>query len=101
MDELGKINKVIKKLIPDAPNDVILIIDATVGQNAIHQVESFKEIVDLSGLIITKLDSSAKAGIVVAIASYFKIPVLALGVGEDMNDLDDFDAKEFSENIVG
>ena len=82
MDELGKIDKVIKKLMPDAPHDTVLIIDATVGQNAIHQVESFKEIVKLTGLIITKLDSSAKAGIVVALADYFKIPIMAVGVGE-------------------
>lgn len=101
MDELGKIDKVIKKLIPDAPHDTILIIDATVGQNAIHQVESFKEIVNLTGLIVTKLDSSAKAGIVVSLASYFKVPVIAVGTGESMDDLDDFDAKEFSENILG
>ena len=100
MDELGKIDKVIKKLMPDAPHDTVLIIDATVGQNAIHQVESFKEIVKLTGLIITKLDSSAKAGIVVALADYFKIPIMAVGVGESMDDLDDFDAKEFAQNIL-
>ena len=100
MDELGKINRVIKKVLPDAPHDVILVLDATSGQNAIQQVKEFREIVNVTGLIITKLDGSAKAGIVVAIAEQFKIPILAVGVGEKIEDLNAFSASEFAKNIV-
>ena len=99
MDELGKINRVMKKVLPDAPHDVILVLDATSGQNAVQQVKEFKEIVNVTGLIITKLDGSAKAGIVVAIAEQFKIPILAVGVGEMIEDLDAFNASDFAKNI--
>jgi fused signal recognition particle receptor len=100
MDELGKINRVIKKVLPDAPHDVILVLDATSGQNAVQQVKEFKEIVNVTGLIITKLDGSAKAGIVVAIAEQFKIPILAVGVGEKIEDLNAFNASDFAKNIL-
>ena len=88
-----------KKVLPDAPHDVILVLDATSGQNAVQQVKEFKEIVNVTGLIITKLDGSAKAGIVVAIAEQFKIPILAVGVGEMIEDLDAFNASDFAKNI--
>jgi fused signal recognition particle receptor len=100
MDELGKINRAIKKICPDAPHYTLLVLDATSGQNAIGQVKSFKEIVDLNGLIITKLDGSAKAGIVVAIAEEFKLPILGIGIGEKIDDLDQFKANDFAKNIL-
>lgn len=101
MEELAKTVKVLKKINPDAPHDGILVLDATTGQNAISQVESFKNTLDLTGLIITKLDGSAKAGIVVALAEKFDIPIVAIGVGEAIEDLDSFNPKEFAENLVG
>jgi len=100
MEELGKINRVIKKLLPDAPHYAILVLDATSGMNAIQQVKSFKEIVQLNGLIITKLDGSAKAGIVVAIAEQFNIPILGIGVGEKIEDFGKFNAHDFAQNIL-
>lgn len=101
MDELAKIIKVIKKLNPDAPHDTLLVLDACVGQNAISQVEIFKEIVNITGLIVTKLDGTAKAGILVAIAQKFSLPIHLIGVGEKIEDLDKFDAKEFSNSLFG
>lgn len=100
MDELSKINRVIKKVSPDAPHDTILVLDATSGQNALKQVEDFEKIVDLTGIIVTKLDGSAKAGIVVAIAQQFNIPILAVGVGEKIDDLNAFSPKEFARNLL-
>jgi fused signal recognition particle receptor len=100
MEELGKINRVIKKILPDAPHHTILVLDATSGMNALQQVEAFKEIVELNGLIITKLDGSAKAGIVVAIAEKFDIPILGVGVGENIEDLGKFNARDFALNIL-
>ena len=100
MDELVKINGVIKKNLPDLQHDVILVLDATSGQNAIQQVKEFKKIVNLTGLIITKLDGSAKAGIVVAIAEQFKIPILGIGIGEKIEDLDEFNVHDFAQNIL-
>ena len=100
MGELAKINGVIKKILPDIKHDVILVLDATSGQNAIQQVKEFQEIVNITGLIITKLDGSAKAGIVVAIAEQFKIPILGIGIGEKIEDLDEFNAYEFAKNIL-
>lgn len=101
MDELLKIDRVIKKIDTNAPHDTILILDATSGQNAISQVQSFKNVVNITGIIITKLDGSAKAGVLVAIAQKFNIPIMAVGVGESIEDLDSFDAKQFSRNLVG
>ncbi|NRA73794.1 MAG: signal recognition particle-docking protein FtsY [Rickettsiales bacterium] len=100
MDELAKINNVINKILPENKQDVILVLDATSGQNAIQQVKEFKEIVNITGLIITKLDGSAKAGIVIAIAEQFKIPILGIGIGEKIEDLDEFNAHDFAQNIV-
>ena len=100
MDELDKIIKVIKKVDVSAPHEVCLVIDATTGQNALSQVESFKEIASISSLVITKLDGTAKGGILVAIADKFKLPVLAVGVGESVDDLGDFDAKNFTKSLL-
>lgn len=100
MDELAKIDRVIKKLIPDAPHKIIQIVDATTGQNAISQVELFSKVVNVSGLIITKLDGTAKAGILVALNSKFKLPVYYIGIGETIDDLQEFDYREFAKNLV-
>lgn len=101
MQELSKITRVIKKQGEGLPNETILVLDATTGQNAISQLEAFKEIADVSAIIITKLDGSAKGGIIVALADKFKLPIYAVGVGEGIEDLKDFDAKEFADALVG
>lgn len=101
MDELNKINRVLKKHGEQYPHETLLVIDATTGQNALNQVEEFNKIVKISGLVVTKLDGSAKAGIVVAIAKKFAIPIYSVGVGEKVEDLNDFDPKDFARNLVG
>ena len=101
MDELKKIVRVIKKVNPDAPHDVVLVLDATVGQNAHAQVETFKEAVDVTGLVMTKLDGTAKGGVVVALADKFALPVHAIGVGEGADDLQPFSAQDFARNLMG
>lgn len=101
MDELAKIIRTIKKLDDNAPHDIILVVDATTGQNALHQLEAFNRFVKVSGLIITKLDGTAKAGIVVALFQKFKIPIYAIGVGEKAEDLNNFSATEFSNSLLG
>jgi len=101
MDELAKISRVLKKHNNDLPHETILVLDATTGQNAITQAEVFNEIADITGLIITKLDGSAKGGVVVAIADKLKLPIYAVGVGEGIEDLKDFNAKDFADALVG
>jgi fused signal recognition particle receptor len=101
MEELRKIVRVIRKLDESAPHAVLLTLDATTGQNAISQVRIFKEMVDLTGLIVTKLDGSARGGIVVALADAFALPVHAVGTGEQAGDLRPFDAAEFARALVG
>jgi fused signal recognition particle receptor len=101
MGELQKIVRVLKKLDPDAPHDCILVLDSTVGQNAHNQVEVFRDIVAVSGLVVTKLDGSAKGGVVVALAERFKLPVYAIGVGEGMADMRAFDAGAFARSLMG
>jgi fused signal recognition particle receptor len=101
MAELAKIIKVIKKLEPDAPHDVLLVLDATVGQNAHSQVEIFKEICAVTGLVVTKLDGSAKGGVLVALAERFNLPVVAIGVGESADDLKPFAAESFARALMG
>ena len=101
MDELSKIIRVVKKLDPKAPHDVVLVLDATTGQNAHNQVDVFKQMVDLSGLIVTKLDGTAKGGVVVALARRFRLPVHAVGVGEGIDDLRPFEAKAFARALLG
>ncbi|MSP28924.1 MAG: signal recognition particle-docking protein FtsY [Acetobacteraceae bacterium] len=101
MEELRKIMRVLKKKDPTAPHSVLLVLDATTGQNAIQQVKVFKEMVDVTGLIVTKLDGSARGGIVVALAEIFSIPIHAVGVGEQAGDLRPFDARDFARSLVG
>ena len=101
MDELQKIIRVIRKQDPTAPHSVLLVLDATTGQNALNQVEVFKEMVAVTGLVVTKLDGSARGGIVVALAEEFALPVHAVGVGEQAGDLRAFDAVEFARGLVG
>jgi fused signal recognition particle receptor len=101
MDELTKIIRVIRKLDPTAPHSVLLVLDATTGQNAVRQVEVFQEMVDVDGLIVTKLDGSARGGVVVALAYEFELPVHAVGVGEQAGDLRPFVAEEFARGLVG
>ncbi len=95
MDELKKIIKVLKKLDPTAPHEVMLVIDASIGQNSLNQAKSFNEIIKISGLTITKLDGTAKGGVVFSIANIMQIPIRYIGVGEKMNDLKDFNARQF------
>ena len=101
MDELAKVVRVIKKLDDTAPQDVILVLDATIGQNALQQVKVFLEAVQITGLIITKLDGTAKGGVIVALAQEFGLPVHAIGVGESAEDLRPFEAQAFAEALVG
>ena len=99
MEELSKIRRVIQKVIPDAPHETLLVLDGTTGQNAIEQARHFSAATDVSALAITKLDGTAKGGIVLAIANQFKIPVKFIGVGEKAEDLIVFDKKDFVERL--
>jgi len=99
MNELDKIRRVIKKLLPDAPNETLLIVDGTTGQNAILQAEEFSKVTDISGLVITKLDGTAKGGVVFQIVAKQNIPVKFIGVGEGLDDLQEFDSTAFVEAI--
>jgi fused signal recognition particle receptor len=101
MQELQKIVRVLKKKREDAPDAVLLVLDATTGQNAIEQVRTFAEMVNVTGLIVTKLDGSAKGGIVVALADQFKLPIHYIGVGEGQEDLQPFDPVSFARSLVG
>lgn len=101
MEELTKVVRVIRKVDETAPHSVLLVMDATIGQNAHSQVEVFKDMVDVSGLIITKLDGSAKGGVVVSLAERFEIPVHAVGVGEGIDDLRPFEADAFARSLIG
>ena len=96
MEEYKKIANVTKKIDPDAPHDVILVLDATSGQNVINQVEEFNKIIPITGLIMTKLDGTAKGGILLAVAKKYKIPIIALGLGEKEDDLQIFEAEKFA-----
>ena len=101
MDELAKIVRVIRKLDESAPHDSVIVLDGTVGQNALSQVKAFQQAADVSGLIVTKLDGSAKGGVVVALAEEFGLPVHAVGVGEGADDLQPFNAQEFANALTG
>ena len=100
MDELYKIQKVIEKELPDADKEVLLVIDATTGQNAISQVKAFKEVAPITGLVLTKLDGTAKGGVVIGIVNENKIPVKFIGVGEAIDDMELFNSKEFVNAII-
>ncbi len=101
MEQLAKTSRVLQKLDENAPHETILVLDATTGQNAHSQVEAFKEMVDISGIIVTKLDGTAKGGVVVALAEKFALPIYAIGVGEAIDDLHHFSATDFSRNLMG
>ncbi len=100
MDELKKIVRVMQKVIPDAPHKVLLTLDATTGQNALSQVQIFREIVGVNGLIVTKLDGTSRGGILVAIANESKLPIYYIGVGEKIDDLDTFSARDYSRQLL-
>jgi fused signal recognition particle receptor len=101
MDELDKVVRVMKKVDATAPHAVLLVLDATVGQNALAQVEAFQKTAGVTGLVMTKLDGTARGGILVAVAAKFGLPVHMIGVGEGVEDLDPFDAREFARAIAG
>ena len=100
MEEFSKIIRVIKKIDPEAPQETWIVLDATTGQNAINQIEEFKKITPITGIVMTKLDGTAKGGVLVAIADQFKIPIVAIGIGEKEDDLLPFKAKDFTEGLV-
>ncbi|MCM1323525.1 MAG: signal recognition particle-docking protein FtsY [Acetobacter sp.] len=100
MEELQKIVRVIKKVFPEAPHKTLITIDATTGQNGLDQVKTFKELVDVNGVVVTKLDGSSKGGILVAIASEIGIPIHFVGVGEQVEDMDIFKAEDFAKGLL-
>tara|TARA_B100000989_G_scaffold294614_2_gene274035 strand:+ start:1420 stop:2328 length:909 start_codon:yes stop_codon:yes gene_type:complete len=100
MDELSKMIRVIKKIEESAPNEIILVLDGNTGQNSIKQAEKFKEVCNISSLIITKLDGTAKGGAIIPISEKLKIPIISIGIGEKKEDLIDFKAKEFSKTLL-
>jgi fused signal recognition particle receptor len=99
MEELRKVDRVVRRRLPGAPHETLLVLDATVGQNALRQLAAFKEAVDVSGIVLAKLDSSARGGIVVAIQEEFGIPVKLVGVGEGLGDLETFDPDAFVDGV--
>mgnify|MGYP003626770335 CR=1 FL=1 len=101
MEELSKIVRVIRKKDPDAPHNTLLVLDATTGQNALNQVRVFQELADVSGLVMTKLDGTAKGGVLVALADKFGLPIHAIGIGEQIDDLAPFDPDDFAAALVG
>ncbi len=101
MEELAKIVRVLRKKDPSAPHNTLLVLDATTGQNAITQVEIFRKIADVTGLVMTKLDGSAKGGVLVALADRFGLPIHAIGIGEQIDDLAPFDPQDFARALVG
>ncbi len=100
MDEYKKIANVAKKIDQEAPHEVILILDATTGQNVLNQVEEFNKIIPVTGLIMTKLDGTAKGGILIAVAKKYKLPIIALGLGEKEDDLQVFSAEKFANAFI-
>ena len=100
MEEYKKIANVVKKIEPNAPHDVILVLDATSGQNVINQVEEFNKIIPITGIVMTKLDGTAKGGILLALAKKYKLPIIALGLGEKEDDLQVFKAEQFAEAFI-
>ena len=101
MQELAKLVRVIKKVDPTAPHSTLLVLDATTGQNALAQVEVFRNLTQISGLVVTKLDGSAKGGVLVALADKFKLPIHAIGVGEGIEDFQPFSATDFARSLMG
>jgi fused signal recognition particle receptor len=101
MDELAKIRRTLGRLNPAAPHDVVLVLDATIGQNTLSQIEVFREVAGVTGLVMTKLDGTARGGVLVAAADTYGLPIHAIGVGEGMDDLRPFDAAEAARAIAG
>ena len=101
MNELGKIFKIIDREYPEAKKEVLLVVDATTGQNAVSQAKTFKEVADITGIVLTKLDGTAKGGVVLAVKSEVDVPVKLIGVGEKAEDLQVFDAQSFTDAIFG
>jgi fused signal recognition particle receptor len=101
MDELAKVRRALGKIAPGAPHDTLLVLDATTGQNALSQIEVFRETAGVTGLVMTKLDGTARGGVLVAAAEKFRLPVVAVGVGERLGDLRPFDARAFARALVG
>ena len=101
MAELEKIVRVIGRLDPDAPHEVLLVLDATTGQNAHAQVETFRDLINVTGLVVTKLDGSARGGVIVGLADKFSLPIYAVGVGEGIDDLRPFEARAFADGLLG
>jgi len=101
MDELGKIKRVITKIIPDAPHEVLLVLDGTMGQNALSQAKIFREVAGVTGVVITKLDGTARGGVIIAIADEHGLPIKLVGVGEKTEDLRDFEPEAFVQGIFG
>ena len=101
MDELAKVRRVLGRINPASPHNVVLVLDATTGQNALSQIEVFKDVAGVTGLVMTKLDGSARGGVLVAAAKQFGLPIHAVGVGETLNDLRPFDADELARAIAG
>jgi fused signal recognition particle receptor len=100
MEELKKIKRVVQKAMPGAPHEILLVIDGNTGQNALAQVRAFDDALNLTGLIVTKLDGTAKGGVLAAIARERPIPVYYIGVGEKLDDLETFDAHEFAQALL-
>lgn len=101
MAELEKIVRVINRIDPDAPHEVLLVLDATTGQNAHSQVETFRNLINVTGLVVTKLDGSARGGVIVGLADKFALPIYAVGVGEGIDDLRPFEARAFADGLLG
>jgi len=101
MEELAKIVRVLRKRDPSAPHNTVLVLDATTGQNALNQVEVFRQVAEVTGLVMTKLDGTAKGGVLVALADRFGLPIHAIGVGEQIDDLQPFDPEEFARALTG
>jgi fused signal recognition particle receptor len=101
MDELAKVRRVLGRLNPESPHDVLLVLDATTGQNALNQIEVFRDLAGVTGLIMTKLDGTARGGVLVAAAEKYKLPIHAIGVGEGVNDLRPFDPRAVARAIAG
>jgi fused signal recognition particle receptor len=99
MDELAKVRRVIAKIVPGAPHETLLVVDATMGQNALSQARIFREVAGVTGVVLTKLDGTAKGGVVIAIAEEFGLPVKLVGVGEKIDDLRDFDPPAFADAL--
>jgi fused signal recognition particle receptor len=101
MNELTKMRRVIEREVPDGPQEVLLVLDATTGQNALQQVKVFREATNVTGLVLTKLDGTAKGGVVIGIQSEARAPVKFIGVGEGIDDLQPFDPEEFARALFG